>query len=182
MKISVEDCLHQEWYLTSSYCTISNLTPATNPENAEIWCEEMQITDLENWTTEGLSGGAYNKVIRWAFEKQGCYQPEGTPTPVITAGNPPEVDVYINDGRNGEYEFQAIHWENISMWNRNNPDGIVGHQNAREGVINYMYVKVKNRGTSSAMDVNVKGFHNLPGASLIWPNDFTEMNPLGGLK
>jgi zinc metalloprotease ZmpB len=162
--------------------TISNLTPATNPENAEIWCEEMQITDLENWTTEGLSGGAYNKVIRWAFEKQGCYQPAGTPTPVTTAGNPPEVDVYINDGRNGQYEFQAIHWENMSMWNRNNPDGIVGHQNAREGVINYMYVKVKNRGTSSAMDVNVKGFHNLPGASLIWPNDFTEMNPLGGLN
>ena len=54
-----------------------NLTAATNPNDPEVWCEEMQDTDLENWTTEGLSGGAYNKVIRWAFEKQGSYQPQG---------------------------------------------------------------------------------------------------------
>jgi zinc metalloprotease ZmpB len=161
--------------------TISNLTPGTNPDDAEIWCEEMQDTDLEDWTSEGISGGAYNKVIRWAFEKQGCYQPAGAPSPVTTAGSPPEIDVYINDGRNGEYEFQAIHWHNMSMWNRSNPDGLSGHQNGREGVTNHMYGKVKNRGTSAAKDVNVRSFHCLPGAGLRWPADFTEMSPIGGL-
>lgn len=70
----------------------------------------------------------------------------------------------------------------MSTWNRNTPDGIVGHQNALEGVTNYMYVKVKNRGTSGATDVNVRGFHCRPGAGLIWPTDFTEMSPLGGLS
>ena len=147
--------------------TIGNLTPGTNPNDAEIWCEEMQDTDSEDWTSEGLAGGAYRKVIRWAFEKQGCYQPAGAPTPVTSAGDPPKVDVYINDGRNGEYEFQAVHWDNMSTWNRNTPDGIVGHQNALEGVTNYMYVKVKNRGTSGATDVIVRGFHAgpVPGSS-----------------
>jgi hypothetical protein len=162
--------------------TIGNLTPATNPNDEEIWCEEMQDTDLEDWTSEGLSGGAYNKVIRWAFEKQGSYQPAGAPTPVTTAGAPPAVDVYINDGRNGEYPFQAVHWQNMSMWNRNSPDGLPGHQNAIEGTTNYMYGKVKNRGTSPATDVTVRNFHSLPGAGLTWPGDFTEMSPVGGLS
>jgi zinc metalloprotease ZmpB len=175
--------------------TISNFTPGTNPSNwdpvtmtnvpgrgAQLWCEEMQDTDLEDWTSEGLSGGAYNKVIRWAFEKQGSYQPAGAPTPVTTAGAPPEVDVYINDGRDGEYQFQAAHWQNMSMWNRNSPDGLPGHQNAVEGATNFMYGKVKNRGTSAATNVTVRSYHSLPGAGLTWPNDFTEMSPASGLS
>jgi len=162
--------------------TIKNLTPMTNPSNAELWCKEMMDADKEDWTSEGLSGGAYNKVIRWAFEKQGSFQPPGAPTPVTTAGAPPAVDVYINDGRNGEYQFQAVHWQNMSMWNRNSPDGLPGHQNAIEGATNYMYGKLKNRGTSAATNVTVRSYHSLPGAGLTWPNDFTEMGPVGGLS
>jgi hypothetical protein len=161
--------------------TTANLTPATNPNDPEIWCEEMQGTDLENWTSEGLSGGAYNKVIRWAFEKQGSYQPPGAPTPVTTVGAPPEVDVYIDDGRAGEYDYIHAHWNNLSMWNRNAPDGLSGHQNAIDGQTNYMYCKVKNRGTATANNVTVRGYHTLPGAGLTWPTDFDEMGPAGGL-
>lgn len=174
--------------------TIGNLTAGTNPSNwdpvamanvpgrgAQLWCEEMQDTDLENWTSEGLSGGAYNKVIRWAFEKQGSYQPAGAPTPVTTAGAPPAVDVYIDDGRAGEYQFQEVHWQNMSIWNSNAPDGMTGHQNAIDNQTNYLYGKVKNRGTSTANNVTVRAFHSLPGAGLMWPTDFVEMNPIGGL-
>jgi hypothetical protein len=110
--------------------TIGTLTAATNPNDAQLWCEQMMDVDLENWTSEGLSGGAYNKVIRWAFEQQGSYQPPGAPVPPTTPGSPPEVDVYIDDGRGGQYQFQAVHWHNTSMWNRNSPDGLPGHQNA----------------------------------------------------
>jgi len=161
--------------------TTANLTPATNPNDAEVWCEEMQDTDLENWTSEGLSGGAYNKVIRWAFEKQGSYQPAGAPTPVITEGAPPAVDVYIDDGRGGEYDYIHAHWNNQSMWNRNEPDGLPGHQNAIDGQTNYMYGKVKNRGANTANNVTVRAYHSLPGAGLTWPVDFDEMGPVGGL-
>ncbi|MGQ0541661.1 MAG: hypothetical protein ACT4O9_07415 [Blastocatellia bacterium] len=161
--------------------TIGSLTSGTNPNDAETWCEEMQDIDLLNWTSEGLDGGAYNKVIRWAFEKQGSYQPAGASTTVITAGAPPAVDVYIDDGRAGEYQYIYAHWQNQSMWNRNANDGMAGHQNAIDGQTNYMYAKVKNRGTSVANNVTVRAYHSKPGAGLTWPNDFEEMSPVGGL-
>ena len=160
---------------------IGELTEAVNADTALEWCEKLMSVDLENWMTEGLSGGAYNKVIRWAFEKRGLYQPPGAPTPVTAPGAPPPVDVYINDGRNGEYEYQAMHWANTSIWNRNNADGLPGHQNAIAGTTNYLYVKVKNRGTTAAASVVVKGFHTLPGAGLTWPMDFTSMSPASGV-
>jgi hypothetical protein len=163
---------------------IGELTPSSNPSNwdpaisanvpgrgAQLWCEDLQDADLEDWVSEGLSGGAYNKVIRWAFEEQGSY-----------GGNPPAVDVYIDDGRAGEYQFQEVHWANQSIWNRNSPDGLPGHQNAIAGQTNYMYVKVKNRGTTASGTVTVKGFHCLPGAGLTWPTDFTAMSPPAGLS
>jgi zinc metalloprotease ZmpB len=163
---------------------IGDLTSATNPSNwnpatssnvpgrgAQLWCERLQATDLANWTSEGISGGAYSKVIRWSFEEQGTY-----------GGSPPAVDVYIDDGRHGEYPFQAVHWHNASMWNRNDADDLPGHQNAIAGATNHMYVKVKNRGTTAAGTVNVKAYHCLPGAGLTWPVDFTSMGPATGLS
>jgi zinc metalloprotease ZmpB len=170
------------------------LTPSTNPSNrdpvtgvdvpgrgAQLWCEVLQVADLKDWISEGLAGGAYNKVIRWAFEKQGSYQPAGAPANVTTEGAPPAVDVYIEDGRHGEYPFQAIHWQNMSIWNRNSPDTLPTHQNAIAATTNFMYGKVKNRGTTTATNVTVRCFHCLAGAGLTWPTDFTEMAPVGGI-
>jgi zinc metalloprotease ZmpB len=172
---------------------VGDLTPATNPSNynpatmtnepgrgALLWCNRLMATDLLDWTSEGIAGGAYNKVIRWAFERQGLFQPPAAPTPVTTPGAPPAVDVYIDDGRAGEYPFQQVHWNNTSIWNRNAADGMTGHQHAIEGATNYAYVKVKNRGTTAATNVTVKGYHSLPGAGLTWPVDFTAMTPAAG--
>jgi hypothetical protein len=160
---------------------VGDLTPMTNPANALAWCNRLMATDLLDWTSEGLAGGAYNKVIRWSFERQGLYQPPGAPTPVTTAGAPPDVDVYIDDGRAGEYQYQPVHWQNMSIWNRNAADGLAGHQPAIDGQTNYAYVKIKNRGTLAAANVTVKGYHSLPGAGLTWPDDFTAMSPASGL-
>ena len=160
---------------------VSTLTPATNPSNALGFCNALMAVDLLNWTSEGLYGGAYNKVIRWAFEKQGLFQPPAAPTPVVSAGAPPTVDVYINDGRNGEYEYKYDHWNNTSVWNRNSADGGTTHQSAILGATNYVYVKIKNRGTAAASNVVVKGYHCLPGAGLTWPTDFVQMTPLAGI-
>lgn len=173
---------------------IGELTRETNPSNidpvtrtrqpgrgAQLWCGELQAADQGDWTSEGLYGWAYHKVIRWAFEQQGSYQPAGATPPYSTPGAPPEVDVYIEDGRGGEYPFQAEHWNNQSIWNRTMPDDVDGHQNALPGVNNYFYGKVKNRGTSAANRVTVRAYHTLPGAGLTWPSDFIEMAPAGGL-
>jgi len=120
-------------------------------------------------------------VIRWAFEKQGLFQPPGAAMPVTEPGVPPEVDVYIDDGRGGEYPYQAVHWNNLSIWNRNTADGLPDHQPAIVGAPNFAYVTLKNRGTQDAANVIVKGFHSLPGAGLTWPNDFTPMTPAAGM-
>lgn len=155
--------------------TVGTLTPATNPGNVLNFANAMRAVDLLNWTSEGIFGGAYNKVIRWSFERQGLYQPAGAPTPVTSAGAPPDVDVYIDDGRAGHYDFQYVHWHTTTIWNRRAADGGTTHEEPALGESNYMYVRVKNRGTQAATNVIVRGFHCLPGAGLLWPNDFKAM-------
>lgn len=143
---------------------ISTLTPATNPNNALGFANALMAVDLLNWTSEGVFGGAYNKVIRWAFEKQNLF-----------GGKPPAVDVYIDDGRKGEYDYQAVHWNTTTIWNRTAADGGTTHQSPILGATNFVYVKIKNRGSQVAQNVVVKGFHCKPGAGLVWPNDLQPM-------
>lgn len=157
---------------------VQNLTPATNPAYARDFATALMTVDDLNWTSEGIFGGAYGKVIRWSFEVQGDYQVplvtnggpgDGT---VATRGRPPLQDVYIDDGRAGEYPFQPVHWHTTTVWNRRAPDGLTGHQEPALGATNYAYVQVKNRGTQTATGVVVKGFHTKPAAGLLWPTDF----------
>jgi hypothetical protein len=154
---------------------VSTLTPATNPQNALGFANALMAVDLLNWTTEGIFGGAYNKVIRWSFEQQGLFQGPGAPTPVKKPGKPPAVDVFIEDGRKGEYQYQANYSRNTSIWNRRSPDGGTTHQEPLVGVPNFAYVRIKNRGTTPAQNVRVRGFHHKPDGATVWPTDF---NPL----
>lgn len=157
---------------------IGDLTPATDPQYARDFASALMATDALNWTSEGVFGGAYHKVIRWAFEKQGEYQTPlvtlGSPAhgTITTAGDPPDIDVYIDDGRAGEYQFQPVHWHTTTIWNRRASDGIDVHQEPELGSTNYAYAKIKNRGTQQAHNVVVYGYHTKPGAGLNWPGDF----------
>ena len=154
---------------------VGQLTPGTNPGNALGFANKLIEVDLLNWTTEGIFGGAYNKVIRWSFEKQGLYQPPGAPTPVAKPGAPPAVDVYIDDGRAGEYQYQPVHWNTTTIWNRRKADGGLAHQKAKLNKTNFAYVRIKNRGTTTAKNVRVKGYHCKPSAGVSWPNDLQPM-------
>jgi hypothetical protein len=163
---------------------ISTLTPATNPSNALSFAQALIAVDSLNWTTIGVFGGAYNKVIRWSFEKQGLYQAPGSGTPVTTRGQPPQYDVYIDDGRRGEYDFQPFHWNTTAIWNSRMIGG-TSHEEPALGETNYAYVKIRNRGTQAANNVRVRGYHTKPGAGLIWPTDFEPLStaeiPVGTL-
>jgi hypothetical protein len=151
---------------------ISTLTPATNPDSALGFANALMAVDLLNWSSEGVFGGAYNKVIRWSFEKQGLFQAPGAPEPVMRPGQPPAVDVYIDDGRAGEYQYQRNFSNNPSVWNRRAPDGGTTHQEPIAGVANFAYVRVKNRGTTTAQNVRVRGFHHRNAGATVWPIDF----------
>ncbi len=124
----------------------------------------LLTADTGNWTSEGIFGGAYGKVLTWAFEKQN-----------LNSGVPPSVDVYIDDGRAGEYQYLPVHWSTTTIWNRRNPDGMTSHEEAALGETNYGYVKIKNRGSSVANNVIVKGYHCKPSAGVLWPNNLQPM-------
>lgn len=154
-------------------------TLTTTTTNPEVFATAMMNADRTTVNFEGHPGGATHKVIRWAFEKQGLYGPNahpGTTTPVTTEGNPPAVDVYIDDGRHGEYQYLHAFWECQDMWVRRNPDGGLVHQNPAIGRTNYMYVRVKNRGTQPATNVRVKAYHCNPGTGLAWPDHWSPMD------
>jgi hypothetical protein len=157
---------------------VGKLTPGTNPPNPEAFYNTLVDADDDDWTTEGYAGGAYHKVFRWAFEKQGLWRAPGAPTTDI--GAPPAVDLYIDDGRAGEYQYQAVHWNCPSVWNRAAADGGTTSEPGVAGVLSYAYVKVKNRGTANASGT-VKVYHCLPGAGLTWPTDFVQAGPVAGL-
>jgi hypothetical protein len=156
---------------------VESLTPVSNPANAtafELALESADGFDFDPINpSEHHASGAYYKVIRWAFEKQGLFRAAGVP--VTSEGAPPAVDVYINDGREGEYQYLANHWDCQDIWNRIHADGSAGHEEPITGQPNFAYVRIKNRGTSAATHVVVKGFHCLPGVGLVYPDDWQAM-------
>jgi len=150
----------------------SPIVPTPTPDP---WETALENADTSTSNFQGVPGGAAHKVIRWGFEQQGLFQPPGAPTPVTTPGAPPDVDVYVDDGRGGQYPYQPVFWENTDIWNRLAADGGTTHQTPIVGVSNYGYVRVKNRGTQDANNVVVSGFHCRPSAGLNWPDDWQAM-------
>ena len=142
---------------------VGTLSPVSNPNSPAQYLDALLTADDGDWTTEGLFGGAYGKVLTWSFEKQN-----------LNDGDPPPVDVYIDDGRAGEYEFLADFTDTAAIWNRRAPDGVEAHQEPALGT-NFAYVKIKNRGTSQANNTIVRGFHSMPFAGRVWPDDLQPM-------
>ena len=145
---------------------IQRLSKISNPKSPDDFLRSLQAADKGDWTTEGVIGGAYWKVLAWAFEKQGLKD-------ALLTG----VDVYIDDGRAGGYEYVEKYWATTAIWNRRNPDGSDVHQEPALGQKNFAYVKIKNRGTLVANDVIVRGYHCKPSAGLLWPDDLQRMTP-----
>ena len=102
---------------------VGTLTPMSNPEYAgALPRRRLLAADAGDWTSEGVFGGAYGKVLTWSFEKQN-----------LNDGALPSVDVYIDDGRAGEYAYLPVYWETATIWNRLNADGLTGHQEPARG-------------------------------------------------
>jgi hypothetical protein len=151
---------------------IGTLTVTTT--NPEVFASALMDADESTITFEGHPGGAWHKVIRWSFEQQGLYQSAGAPTPVTQPGAPPDVDVFIDDGRAGGYAPYLPDFSDTGdIWNRQFPDGGTVHQAPLAGFPNYVYIRVGNRGTQAATDVAVKLFQADPASGLVWPDAWT---------
>lgn len=152
--------------------------PVTTTPRPDVFVTALMNADIGTANFEGYRGGTFHKVVRWAFERQGLFQPPGAPRPVTTPGAPPAVDVYIDDGRAGQYTHQAVHWECTEVWNRLTPDaggGPGAHQTPVVGQTNHAFVRVRNRGTQAAAGVVVRGYSAEPSVGLSWPGDWTPM-------
>jgi hypothetical protein len=130
-----------------------------------------EMIAADNGLVLGYPGGAARKVIRWSFEKQGLYHPLNRPNPVTTRGPPPAVDVYIDDGRDGEYDYTSNFGDAPGVWNRHAPDGVPVNQPPVAGVTNYCYVAIKNRGTKDVGIAHVR-VYVATGPLPMWPADF----------
>ena len=110
--------------------------------------------------------GLCHKVMWDAFRRRGFWS-EFTPQ-----GN---VDVYIDDGRNGGYLYQDIFWESPDIWNRHHPDGVPGHETPCMNIVNNVYVRIKNQGSETAQNVVVRGFNCRQSPDLVWPDSWNPM-------
>lgn len=152
---------------------IATLTPGTAPANAEAFADDLMAADLVDWTTQGWFGGAFNKVVRWAFEKQGAYQ--NTAFPAYDApGSPPAVDLHLTPARGGEYTYTTA-WRSSAIWNRQAADGLTTHQAPVPGVKNHLYVRVANRGTTGVTKAAVTAWVRKLGVGTTWPGSFTQV-------
>lgn len=147
-------------------------------KDPDVFVSALTEADATNELFEGHPGGAFSKIFRWSFEKQGLYQPDGTTLPTTTPGAPPEVDVYIDDGRRGEYmPYLADFRGTAQIWNRTAADGKPKHQPPAVGVPSFAYVRVRNRGTQPATGVLVRGYQSRTPQAAVWPTNWKPLNP-----
>lgn len=155
--------------------SIWSLSPVAYSRRVEQFASGLMEADIATQDFKGLPGGALHKVIRWSFEKQGLYQPPGSQTPVSSPGAPPSVDVFIEDGYGGEYQYAENFSSAPGVWNRRDPDGGESHQEPILGVPNHAYGRVGNRGSGTAAGIVVRAFRCRGGHGHAWPGDW---NPL----
>jgi zinc metalloprotease ZmpB len=135
----------------------------------EVYVDALMDSDASTAVFEGRRGGTLHKVIRWSFEQQGLYQRPGAPRPVASKGRPPQVDVYVDNDRLGEYmPYLADAGQSRGIWNRRLADNGVENQPIVPNADNHLYVRVRNRGFGTAANVSVRAFQQT-GANDEWP-------------
>jgi hypothetical protein len=135
---------------------------------------EAADSNLEGWRF--IANNLHRKVIYDAFQRRN-----------LTGYVAKAVDVYIDDGRNGAYEWLENYWDTQDIWVKPTvylnaaTQATGGPTDHIEPPINntaYLYARVKNRGTNVAGSgpVKVRAFHCSPGIGLVWPDDWVEMD------
>lgn len=162
--LAIEEREHASRYTAYLMLHAVPLLTGVVPNTPEGFSSAMQECDEGTVNFEGFAGGWAHKVVRWGFEKQDLY-----------GGKPPEIDIYIPDGRNGEYYHSNIIDNAPGIWNRHRPDGGNGHETPRKGVENYLYVRVGNRGAQAADGVAVKVFRASANTGEVWPGDWEQL-------
>lgn len=155
--------------------SIGLMSPANNPARPEGYADLLMQADTGTFMYRGMKKeiGVLRKVIRWAFEMQGAYRqpPSFGEAPTNQIGNPPQVDVFVNDGRDGDFSFSET-LESMDIWNRQQSDAGTVNQAPVAGQENFAFVRVSNRGLSQASEVGVRAFQSSVPTDQVWPVDW----------
>jgi hypothetical protein len=165
---------HYVAYLIMRAVGLLGPAAATPARNASTFATALMDADVGTqelvYGGDSRIGGTLHKAIRWAFEKQGLYR-----DPAILsrdgAGAPEPIDVFIDDGRSGEYDWDP-HWHapRTALWNRRAADGSTIHEPPLPGQLNYIYVRGCNRGTQTGWASSVAVFIASAGGAPAWPD------------
>jgi zinc metalloprotease ZmpB len=165
---------------------MANFQVPASGATAQQMGQQIEAADnnLGGWR---YANGLHHKVIYDTFRRRHL------------AGYPDKaVDVYINDGREGNYGSVSQNdlfterlwldtwWEVQDVWVKVTPYANAAAQQAGDpgdhveppvGSTAYLYVRVKNKGTDPAGSgqITVRTFHADPGIGLTWPDDWTPM-------
>jgi hypothetical protein len=166
---------------------MANFNVPASGSTAQQMGQQIEAADgnLGGWR---YANGLHKKVVYDTFRRRHL------------AGYPElTTDVFINSGRHGGYGsatgndlfserlWQDVWWEAQDIWVTVAPYPDAASQQAGDpgdhveppvGSTAYLYVRVGNKGTSSAGSgqITVRAFHADPGIGLTWPDDWVPMN------
>lgn len=138
------------------------LLPAETPDQlvSALTDADIATRPVTTGPLRGRVGGCAHKVIRWAFEAQGLYASPDPRAVVDAPGRPPDVDVFIDDGRpDAEGAFPRGGYMPVSLaWPPAAGAPPRWHATAQAVRVagNRVWVKVRNRGGQAATGVRVR--------------------------
>ena len=154
-----------------------NWVPAETPDQFV-----SALTDADIGTAVGMPafsgriGGCAHKVVRWAFEAQGLYATSNPQDVVNAPGDPPQVDIFIDDRRAaykpayaadpthaaGSYMPVPLDWQPVPPASPDAPAWLATEQAIRVDGAGDVWVTVGNRGSMGAAGVIVDIWHAAP--------------------
>ncbi len=152
---SVSDCTMYLIMRAIDLLGSASMVPTVTPDQ---FVTALSDADVGTWPLpNGWVGGCAQKVVRWAFEAQGLYA-TNDPLAVIDApGEPPDIDVFIDNGRpasegahpRGGYMPVSLDWNTSpAPWHATGT--------ALQVASDRVSVRVRNRGQSLATGVVVR--------------------------
>ncbi|MFJ6575572.1 hypothetical protein ACIQMY_06350 [Streptomyces sp. NPDC091368] len=152
--------------------TLLEALPLVPPDTEDSGSNAVQLARSCIAADAALTGGVYGKVMDEAFVRQGLW----TRRP---------VDLFIADSAqdNGILPSTDPFWVSPDIWVRNKDlttgdDPEAGHQEPIAKRLNYLYVRVHNRGTETAAPdrFKVETWRCDPGTGMIWPDHFKSIS------
>lgn len=156
--------------LNNSGCpTFPHITCSNGP-NGDMYCNQMDYTNdacrtmYSNGQSDRMAATLYT-VRRSITSSLGALPPTGIASPDLFTKDTG------NDLGNEPNNESSILYSSDDIWIRNTNNGFSNqeHQNPNGGQLNYVYVKVRNRGCSPSTSANLKLYWGFASSGLSWP-------------